>query len=62
MVLLILLINCLVFLIISGGLYFICSPFSLPNMIWTQFSKAFLERFMPYNLRVQIRDEFDILE
>lgn len=39
-----------------------CRPLGSSIMTWTQFSKAFLEKFVPYNLRDEIDNEFDYLE
>ena len=39
-----------------------CRPLGFLAMTWTQFFEAFLERFVPFNLRDQMRDEFDHLE
>ena len=37
-------------------------PAGSPMMGWVQFTEIFLERFVPYTLRDQRRDEFDRLE
>ncbi|KAF3625254.1 hypothetical protein FXO37_30967 [Capsicum annuum] len=37
-------------------------PLDSPEISWDQFAKAFLERFVPYILRDQMRDKFDHLE
>lgn len=37
-------------------------PLGLPGMTWTHFFEPLLKRFVPYNLRDQMCDEFDQLE
>lgn len=37
-------------------------PLSFLEMTWDQFFETFLDRFLPYSLRDQLRDDFDYLE